>query len=148
MNSSTAVNSSERVDEAGTRYGHASLALCTDASEPQYTGVVAALRRDRRLRIRLNPCPCSFAHHQVKSTAVKGQTWWAKLCCSTAMSRTGGLLNLLRINVAAAGAGGGLVEEARALREHDGLQLLWGAASRGPKFCIEFVRCPKFKLFR
>ena len=44
-----------------TRYGYAGLGLRTDASEPQYTGVRAALRRHRRLRTRHNSCQCDCA---------------------------------------------------------------------------------------
>ena len=35
--------------------------LRTDASEPQHTGVIAGLRRDRRLRTRHNSCLCDCA---------------------------------------------------------------------------------------
>ena len=54
---------------------------------------------------------------------------WAELCCSTPLSRTGGLLYPLRFSVVPVGAGGGLVEKrARALRKHgDGLQFFWRA---------------------
>ena len=39
-----------------TRYRYAGSGLRTDASELQYTGVIAAPKRDRRLRTRHNPC--------------------------------------------------------------------------------------------
>ena len=46
---------------------------------------------------------------------MKGQTVWAKLCCSMPLSRTGGLLYVFRFNVAAVGTGGGFVEKRREL---------------------------------
>ena len=74
-------------DEAGTRDGHAGLRLRTDASEPQYTGVIyqvlltnksdksqklTSIHKDLRIKMEKMVCPKSEFFVHAGSNIVKG----------------------------------------------------------------------------